>query len=244
MLQTIVDILNDAIGSDLKKPDAAFKFGLDAVHIISDVETLRVVADRTRLRMLESLSTAPRTVKQIASELDVSPTKLYYHVRLLEEHGLIRVVDSRVVSGIVEKSYQTSAYRFSVDHALLPGVHDDSSALDVMLSVILDEAAGEIRRGVERGLIDLTVIGVAEGGMVLGRSWLRMTPAQAELYVERMTDAYFEIARLATESESAQTRMYEVLTGIYPTMRGPDDIEQHGDVPIASLAVLNDGGDE
>ena len=35
----------------------------------------------------------------------MKPNRLYYHVNLLEEHGLIRVTDTRLVSGIVERTY-------------------------------------------------------------------------------------------------------------------------------------------
>lgn len=59
------------------------------------------------------------TVKQIAAKLNIPPTKLYYHFKQLEEHGLIRVVDTRLVSGIVEKLYQARAYSYRVDKGLL-----------------------------------------------------------------------------------------------------------------------------
>src|SRR5919199_432922 len=85
---------------------------------ISDLDSLRVIADPLRLRILESLI-EPRTVKQVAAELGIFPTKLYYHMQLLERHGLIMVVDTRLVSGILEKRYRAAARCFHVDHALL-----------------------------------------------------------------------------------------------------------------------------
>ena len=58
------------------------------------------------------------TVKQIAADLKTPIKKLYYHVNLLEEHGLIRITSTRVVSGIIEKQYRVTAYRLSVERAL------------------------------------------------------------------------------------------------------------------------------
>ncbi|MFN8511837.1 MAG: helix-turn-helix domain-containing protein [Chloroflexia bacterium] len=68
-----------------------------------------------RLRLLEQLRREPQTVKQLAAALDVAQTKLYYHIKLLEERELIRVVESRVVQGIIEKQYGVTAYRLSVE---------------------------------------------------------------------------------------------------------------------------------
>lgn len=234
MLQTIVESLNDEIGRDVA---ASGKLARDAVHVIGDVETLRVIADTTRLKMLEYLRAAPRTVKEIASTLDVPPTKLYYHTRLLEEHGLIKVVETRIVSGIIEKSYQTTAYRFTVDRSLLPGAHLGEPALDVALSLILDEVAGEIRRSMEAGLIDLSEGG---RGFLLGRSWVRMTSAQAELFADRVHEAQQEIERLAAETDESGTRMYELLIGVYPTIRGPDNDDGNRSPSLRETELADD----
>lgn len=72
--------------------------------MIEDAETLRVLADPLRLRIRE-LMVRPCTVKQVAAVLGIAPTKLYYHINLLEKHKLIVVVAARVVSGIIEKQY-------------------------------------------------------------------------------------------------------------------------------------------
>src|SRR5690349_23081625 len=87
--------------------------------VITDLETVKVVADPLRLQLLNLLREEARTVKELAKTLHLPQTKLYYHMDLLEKHGLVRVVGTRLVSGILEKRYQAAAYKFSVDHALL-----------------------------------------------------------------------------------------------------------------------------
>lgn len=71
-----------------------------------DAAKLKALSDPLRLRMGLLLIDAPRTVKELAAALDVPPTRLYYHVRLLEEQGLIEVVERRMVSGIEERRYR------------------------------------------------------------------------------------------------------------------------------------------
>src|SRR5579872_2555332 len=79
---------------------------------IDDLETLKVVADPRRKQLIDLLRQDAATVKELAAVMRVSPKSLYYHINLLQKHGLIRVVDTRLVSGITEKRYRAMAYLF------------------------------------------------------------------------------------------------------------------------------------
>ena len=86
---------------------------------ISDVTTLKVVADPLRLRIGMLLIDRAMTVKELAAELGVPPTRLYYHVRMLERHDLVEVVGRRMVSGIEERTYRSvdDAWTVAADFA-------------------------------------------------------------------------------------------------------------------------------
>ena len=73
---------------------------------VRDVAALKALADPLRLQILIELLD-PRTVKEVAAVVGGSPTRLYYHVNILEKAGLIRVVSRRKVSGIEERRYRT-----------------------------------------------------------------------------------------------------------------------------------------
>jgi DNA-binding transcriptional ArsR family regulator len=185
------------------------------ILIIDSVETLKVVADPLRLKILELLRGAPHTVKQLGAALHTPLKKLYYHVNLLEEHGLIRVASTRVVSGIIEKQYQVTAYRLSVDRALLTPDDEGGDSLDAFLSMILDHVKGEIKKGVRAGLIEVAVEkSLQERGLVLGRRWMRMSPAQADEFLLRLKELEREFE---TPQPGEEALLYEILIGLYPT---------------------------
>src|SRR5215203_2248130 len=94
-------------------------FEVEKEYLVTSLETLKVMADPVRLHILENLVAKPMTVKELAKRLGSTPTKLYYHINLMEEHELIKVVSQRIVSGIVEKHYRTRAQSFDVDKSLL-----------------------------------------------------------------------------------------------------------------------------
>jgi DNA-binding transcriptional ArsR family regulator len=195
-------------------------------RVIDDPETLRLIADPLRLRLLELIRQQPRTVSELAELVGVQRTRLYYHIKLLESHTLIAVDETRVVSGLTEKRYRVTANRITVEKRLLgePGSASgsvDNAPLDVFLSVILDEVATEIRRSVQSGLIDLdrTHEDVPHPrGLVLGRKWFHFTPERLAAYRDAVAtlDAQFEEDRTSSPHPLEETSLYEVLTAFYP----------------------------
>ncbi len=208
-------------------------------RVIDDPETLRLIADPLRLRVLELLRQEPRTVTELADLLDVQRTKLYYHVKLLEAHDLIVVDETRLVSGITEKRYRVTAYRLSVDKAML-GVPDSGDApLDVYLSMVLDEVATEIRRSVRSGLIDLEFTHedvIAPRRVTIGRRWFQFSDADVEEFRHRYAELSREFEDRAVENrrENADefsaresgTSIYEWLIGFYPVVPPEDGGER------------------
>ncbi|MEY2426455.1 MAG: hypothetical protein QOI61_2027 [Actinomycetota bacterium] len=79
--------------------------------IISDHATLKVFYDPVRQRILRALYT-PLSVAELGETLEESPNRLYYHVRLLEQHGLIVVAEKRRVGSNIERLYGRAATRY------------------------------------------------------------------------------------------------------------------------------------
>jgi DNA-binding transcriptional ArsR family regulator len=106
-----------------------------AVRAIDDVESLRAMADPTRLAILTTLmdpvdSELPvMSAKELAAHLGESQTKLYRHIRQLEAAGLIRVAATRMVSGILEQRYQARQRDLSLGGGFLREHPDDSEGM-------------------------------------------------------------------------------------------------------------------
>ncbi|PJF28737.1 MAG: hypothetical protein CUN52_11925, partial [Phototrophicales bacterium] len=124
--------------------------------IINDLETLKVLADPLRLNIIEYLIT-PSTVKDVAEKINKPPTKLYYHFNLLEKHNLIKMVFTRIVSGIVEKHYVASAHVYRIAHGLLaPGNVDFEEHLEVTFSGLYGDTVNDLRESIRAGVIDIS----------------------------------------------------------------------------------------
>ncbi|MFN8621935.1 MAG: helix-turn-helix domain-containing protein [Chloroflexota bacterium] len=158
---------------------------------VGDLETLRVLADPLRLRILEAFvreGDAPQTVKQVARVLGESPTKLYYHVQLLEERGLIRMTATRVVSGIIEKRYQPVARSYRVDRTLLDST-SSSGATEAIASAVaslLEGAREDILDGMRDGRILAGDDVPVERRAIISRTGGRMAPERARAFLGRL----------------------------------------------------------
>jgi DNA-binding transcriptional ArsR family regulator len=75
----------------------------------SPAARLKAASDPMRIRMGLLMLDDGRTVKELAAALDVPTTRLYYHMKILEQHGLVEVIERRLVSGIEERRYRAIA---------------------------------------------------------------------------------------------------------------------------------------
>ena len=106
--------------------------------VLDSVAQLKAIADPQRLQILLTLADAPMTVKQVAAALGAAPTRLYYHFKILERNGLIRVTERRMVSGIEERTYRAVATSWTVAPAAT-GSLVKSGVLAALLGVVRAE---------------------------------------------------------------------------------------------------------
>lgn len=106
---------------------------------VENIEVFEVLNNPIRLRILRQL-VEPHSVRQIAETLDVPPTRLYYHVNLLEEVGAIRVVETRKVGAMIQKLYQVTARSFRPSPKLVEGDHEPEELARIATAVVLDGA--------------------------------------------------------------------------------------------------------
>ena len=189
----------------------------DAVMFITDLAAHKAITDPLRLQIIELVLNQPQTVKQIAKKIDRPPTKLYYHVNMLEKHNLIRVVDTKIVSGILEKWYRTTAYLYRIDRTLLSLTDPQKSdAFDNYLSTTFDTSKDEIKKQARLGHIDLSDKPTPHRALRLARLKSSMTQAQVKTFYERLDALIAEFEALPAQSTQALTNSYSLFVAYYP----------------------------
>jgi DNA-binding transcriptional ArsR family regulator len=189
--------------------------------IIEDLETLKVMADPLRLRIRE-LMVSPCTVKQIAAELDIPATKLYYHINLLEKHGLIVVVDAKIISGIIEKHYQVSAKMVRVANHLLSSPTDADESLELSINTLFDDTKVDLLTSIRDGAVNMDEDCEPHLGAKLNSLRLRLTEDEARAFFaqfEELMQTFINQSLANQQAQVSDMQIYKVLGVVFPTSR-------------------------
>lgn len=151
---------------------------------IEDIAVFDVLNNRFRHRILRDLI-SPKPVKTLAESLGVPVTRLYYHVNLLLDSGLVRVVEERKAGAILEKVYQTTATSFRPGARLLQSGRPPEEMARIAAGIVLDQA----RLDAEAHLVREFEAGVRDDGPgVFARGQRRLTRAQAETLTGKINE--------------------------------------------------------
>lgn len=95
--------------------------------LLAEPDQLRGALAPLRRRLLSRLRT-PASATELARELELSRQKVNYHLRRLEEAGLIELVEQRRRRGCVERVMRARADAYVVDPSLMAGAAGDAVA--------------------------------------------------------------------------------------------------------------------
>ncbi|WP_243342425.1 winged helix-turn-helix domain-containing protein [Anaerococcus sp. AGMB09787] len=82
------------------------------VHILNSLEEVNIISDPIRLKIILTLGTSPKTAQDLSDALGVSRSKIHYHLKILEQNGMIEVVDTELINGITQKYFLPVARAF------------------------------------------------------------------------------------------------------------------------------------
>lgn len=124
------------------------------------VEQAKLLGSAQRVKIIGTIVDDAKTAKQVADELGESPGSIHYHIQKLYDGGLIDLVETRTVGGIVEKYYKSKAKWFNTQGTQLvdPVLADDyDAAVSTKMSLRIqlspeqqEEMAAEIKALLEK----------------------------------------------------------------------------------------------
>jgi DNA-binding transcriptional ArsR family regulator len=188
------------------------------MSLVEEPARLRVALPPLRRRLLERLRT-PASATQLAVELELPRQRLNYHLRILEQAGLIELVEQRQRRGCTERILRATADAFVVDPTVM-SAGDETAAF----TAIGDRYAAEHLVGVAAG----TVREVTRMQAAAERAGTRLLTFTIEADirfarpddVHRFSDALAAaVARVAAEFDRPGGRPYRLVAGGHPTPR-------------------------
>ena len=124
------------------------------LEVIEDPEAAEVSLDPIRSRLLAELA-EPASASSLADR-GLPRQNVNYHLRALEEHGLVELVEERKKGNMTERVLQATALSYVISPSALNGVEPDPSRAGPALGPVVDRGCLEARprRRRARGRVD------------------------------------------------------------------------------------------
>ena len=171
-------------------------YELGDMVVVTAPEQLRALADPLRSTLLELVLERAATVKEMAQAVARPKGTIAYHVNLLVDAGLLRVVRTRRVRAIEERYYGRTARTFYVGALNRPEDRQVAASING-----LAEAA-------------------AEAAAAHAADELRCLLVHARIPIEEVRDFWAEVqevARRFSQIPRAGDQVYGFAAGLYPT---------------------------
>ena len=97
---------------------------MPAVEVIERPAAAAVALDPIRARLLSELA-EPGSASSLAERVGLPRQKINYHLRTLEAHGLVRLVEERQRRGLTERMMIATARAYGVSPAAMGGASVD-----------------------------------------------------------------------------------------------------------------------
>lgn len=189
---------------------------MNELEVIEHPTTAAVALDPFRHRVLAALDT-PASAASLAPRLGVSRQQLNYHLRLLEQHGLVEPAGERQWGGITERLVVATARSYVVSPAALGPLGADpdrtgdrlsASYLVALAARIVKEVGTLLRRARDE---DKRLATLSLDTVVSFRS-----PAERAAFTEELTGAITHLVARYHSEGTAGARPHRLVVAAYP----------------------------
>jgi DNA-binding transcriptional ArsR family regulator len=191
------------------------------VAVIEDPAAAEVSLDPVRARLLAELA-EPGSATTLAAKVGLARQKVNYHLRALEKHGLVELVEERRKGNVTERVMRATAASYVISPMALSAVQPDPGrARDQLSARWLLAVAGRLVRDV----------GALLTGAAKARKTLATFAMDGEVRFASAADRAAFTGELATtltalvskyHDESAEGgRSHRVIVAIHPSVKEP-----------------------
>jgi DNA-binding transcriptional ArsR family regulator len=195
------------------------------VEVIDDPAAAVVALDPVRARLLAELA-EPASAATLAERIGLARQKVNYHLRTLEAHGLVQVVDERRWGGLTERLLLATASSYVVSPgALGEAASDPERASDrlsarylIALAARIVREVGELARRAETTQKRLATL-------ALDTEIRFRSAAERAAFTDDLAAAVTALVSRYHDESAAGGRRHRLVVAAHPLPRTPDSKE-------------------
>ncbi|QPP08413.1 helix-turn-helix transcriptional regulator [Streptomyces bathyalis] len=198
------------------------------IAVIDDPGAAEVSLDPVRARLLAELS-EPGSATTLAQRIGLTRQKVNYHLRALERHGLVELVEERRKGNCTERMLRATAASYVISPGVLAAVEPDPERSRDQLSArwLLAVAArlvrdvGELITGAARARKRLATFAV-DGEVRFASA------ADRAAFAEELAGAVTSLVSKYHDESAAGGRAYRMVIALHPAVRREEKREDRG----------------
>ncbi len=188
---------------------------MERAQLLAGEDEIRAALPALRRRLLRLLH-EPASASELARRTGIARQKINYHLRVLEDAGLVELVETRARRGCTERILRATSAELVVDPAAIGGSDRVRSRDRHAAEHLADVAAATVR--------DVTRL--RAGAERAGRRLLTFTleteiafaqPADVHAFTQALAES---VAELSTRYGGPGGRRYRVVVGGHPDVKG------------------------
>jgi DNA-binding transcriptional ArsR family regulator len=188
------------------------------VAVIEDAATAGATLDPIRARLLAEL-VQPGSANSLAARVGQPRQKVNYHLRELERHGLLELVEERRKGNMTERVLQATASSYVISPAALAVVEPDPARSPDRLSARWLLAVGaRLVRDVGTLITGATMAGKRVATYALDGEVRFATAQDRAAFAEELTNAVTGLITKFHAEKAAGGRAYRVILAVHPSI--------------------------
>jgi DNA-binding transcriptional ArsR family regulator len=197
--------------------------GVQELSVIDDPAAAGVSLDPVRARLLAELA-EPGSASSLAPKVGLARQKVNYHLRTLEQHGLVELVAERRKGNMTERVLQATAASYVISPAALGAVAPDPSrAPDRLSARWLIAVAARTVREVGELLAGATKAGKRLATFAVDGEVRFASAADRAAFADELAQAVTALVSRYHDEDAPGGRRHRVVVAIHPELKGSTD---------------------
>ncbi|MFE5570970.1 winged helix-turn-helix domain-containing protein [Amycolatopsis japonica] len=190
-----------------------------SVAVIEDAEAAEVSLDPVRARLLAELA-EPASATMLAARVDLPRQKVNYHLRALEKHGLVELVEERRKGNVTERMMRATASSYVISPTALSAVQPDPAQSPDRLSARwLLAVAGRLVRDVGFLITGATKARKRVATFAIDGEVRFSSAADRAAFAEELTVAITNLVSKYHDEGAEQGRDHRIVVAVHPSVR-------------------------
>ena len=187
--------------------------------MIDDPAAAGVSLDPVRARLLAEL-VEPGSASTLAAKVGLARQKVNYHLRTLEEHGLVELVEERRKGNMTERVMRATAASYVISPAALSQVAPDPGrAPDRLSARWLIAVAARTVRDVGDLLAGATAAGRRVATFAADGEVRFATAADRAAFADELAAAVTDLVTRYHDDSAPEGRLHRVVVAVHPSVR-------------------------